>query len=407
MGALTKVAIFENSKSQHDVLRHFTSSLRRAFSNIGIKSITFDILEQSPTEILAMLVKEQVDCSLGFNVVVPEDLFFNVTQAPHVALIVDSATYYPELEHCPHSIATFAEEDSLQFMRLHNLPYTLYLPHAIDANLASEEKEGIVLRSQRDLDIVFAGSFIDPDAPYRLLKEYLEKPCITELDSIIEETLTDPNKSHLLRIIQLFERKESFAAQVFTSPIPPADIFNLVELIIRGRDRIRLLQNITEHNVHIVGAPQDESLWKAVLPRNKEVQFHKSVPYGDLFNLFLRSKIVLNSTPTIKRGYHERIFLAAAAGATVVTNSSSYTGHYPLVPPAVVTYTPLEYTKLNHLIHTICAEDDKRLQAVTAFRREIHINHTWDVRAKELALKLPAMISAIGEKKKRLDIELL
>lgn len=407
MKALTKVAIFENSKSQHGVLRHFTSSLRRAFSEMGIISVTFDILQQTATEILARLVEEQVDCSLGFNVVVPETLFFDVTHAPHVALIVDSATYYPELQHCLHSIATFAEEDSLRFMRLHNLPFTLYLPHAIDERLASIENDSAVLESHRDLHILFAGSYIDPEAPYQLLKEYLKKPLINELDIIIEESLADPSKSHLLALVQLFEREEVFAAELVTSPIPPSDIFNLVELIIRGRDRIRLLQNITEYDLHIVGAAEDVPLWKAALSENKRVYFYKPVPYEELYNLFLRTKVVLNSIPTIKRGYHERLFLAAAAGATVATNRSVYTDHSPLVSPAIITYRPPAYAQLNETFRDLHTQEEKRLEAVMAFRREIHANHTWSVRARELALKLPPMICAIQEKKKSAQANLL
>ncbi len=393
MKKVSRVAFFQNKRSQHAVLHQFTLSLQKALLKLGIESSTYDILQQPDTEILAHLVHEPPDCTLGFNVVLPESLFYDITEIPHVALIVDSVTYYPELERCPHSITAFAEEDSLQFARLHNLLKTFYFPHAIDGELASSKTDQDILKSKRDLEVVFAGSYIDKDAPFSLIKEYLSKELIEEIDTIIESTLSSNTTSHLLALVTLFEKKPSYRQELLKCPLPAADIFSLVELAIRGRDRTRLLQSIQGYDLHIFGAEDEVPLWKKALGNKKQLHFHKPVPYEELYTLFLRSKVVINSIPTIKRGYHERLFLAAAAGATVATSNCAYIHRGPFTEPAIVPYRSPEYSLLSTSLQKALQDEERRLQALIALKKMIFKEHTWDVRAQYLLQVLAQLLT--------------
>src|SRR5438105_109449 len=124
-----RIDLFKNTRSHFEVLAHFTKEFQKALRRHKIASKTYDILTQSEGEILAHFVKDSSNYTAGFNVLVAEHSFFEPLNILHLAIIVDCATYYPELINSPHTIALFVDEDSCDFVRFFGHENTIFFPH--------------------------------------------------------------------------------------------------------------------------------------------------------------------------------------------------------------------------------------------------------------------------------------
>ena len=389
--SLSRIDIFLNTKSQHGVLMQFTQKLRRSLQKLGIRSLCYDVLSQPLTEIGARLAKDPPDCTIGFNVVLPEALFFGPLGIPHIALIVDSATYYPELLRCPNSCAGFAEMDSIDFLESLQKKHLFFFPHACEKSLASKK----LLDAPCIYEALMPASFIDAEGPFSVLKEHFPKKAVAVFDDVVESCLASPDRSHLVVLRELFQSNEAIREHATSKGISFFDLFSLIELTMRGRDRVRLLQSLQGIEVTIACAQTDQMLWKKALGRKKNINYVDSIPYAQLFHAMCQSDFVINSIPTIKRGFHERLFLAASAGATTITNSSLFQQNYFPEDHAVIAYLAPHYKEINKKIALTRKNRKQRSVDIKFLKKKIVREHTWDVRAAYLVQQLPMLLSEL------------
>lgn len=373
-----RIDLFKNTKSQHEVLAHFTKGFQEALKRVKIDSDTYDILQQPEEEILASFVKKPPVCTAGFNVLISEHSFFEPLGIPHISLIVDSATYYPELINLPHTLACFVEQDSCEFIRLFGHTKTMFVPHAIEREVVSPALDTEIVESKRDLEIVLTGSFIDVEELYKKWKEIFSKKAVKFLDDIVESTLASSSLCHTLACLQALQTNQEVVEEIKGKEFPIFDIINSVEKVIRGRDKISLVNALHGSDLHIFGSVRDEEGWKGAC-KNGFV-FHKAVPFKDLFALYKRSKIVVNSMPSIKNGYHERIFYGLAAGASVLTNENVLVPSTFEEGQALLYFLAPQYDAITKTVHTALKDEKKRLQDVLKARECVRASHTWDSR---------------------------
>ncbi len=108
-----------------------------------------------------------------------------------------------------------------------------------------------------------------------------------------------------------------------------------------------------------------------------------------------KSKIVLNSSPTIKNGAHERIFAGLACGAAVVATENIYVKELFGETKGVSFYRPNHWDKVNEQVQALLSNETDRETAVHKGRELVMHHHTWDHRAKKLIKELSKILKIL------------
>lgn len=382
-----RIDFFENTKSQYQVLGHFTKGLQAAILRKQIQSKSLDP-ETATDENFASYKKDAPYFTAGFNFCVGDYLPFAELGIFHIVFVVDWITYYPELMHSKSEIVVCVDRHSSEYVRHFGSTPALFLPHAIEAEAVSEKLNDKILHSKRDLDVVFTGSFIDPSELIENWKKVFSPYFMGLLHQIVDDTLASDTKSHVPAILELFERDPKAKEEFLESKIHLFDLANSVEQLIRAYDRIHLLNAVSKHTLHIFGNKEDQEQWKKVLKGNTAIEFHDPVAFDKLSEVFQRAKVVLSSVPMFKEAFHERIFYALANGASVVTNKNYLLPRCFPENFAIQYFLSPAYNKVNSAIDLLCSNEEMRLDDVMKAREMIRKHHTWDVRADELLIQL-------------------
>lgn len=398
---LKQIDFFKNTKSQYGVLSAFSAGLQKALARQDVRTHDLDMDSLSQGEIVAKLAKNRPDCTAGFNVIMPKHSAIEPLGIPHLSLIVDCATYYPELLKTEHVVATFVEEDSCGFLKILGFPNVLFLPHAIDRELLAPKAQEEVKATKRDLDVVMCGSYYSSDEILTAWKELLSPSAVKQLMDMAEEVMASTHRTHLQAFVELVEQQGAFEKELLKKKIEYFDLMNSLELYIRSVDRVRHLQAIDGYDIHIFGAKAYEEGWKRELKGKKRLFFHPEVPHDELPKIFRRARVVLNSLPTIKRGFHERLLLALSQGASVLGNGNVYIESQFPESKALLNILPPNYAKANSLLADAFKDEEARLADVLFTHATIGEHHTWDQRAKTLLKKLPAILTEMQGKNKQ------
>lgn len=365
------------------MLSAMSKGLEKALNRLGVKTASFDFEEYENGAALDAIKNLKPDCTIGFNILLPEDSPLNELGIVHYAPLCDSATYYPELRLTSHMIASFMDEDSYGFLKMLGVEKIFYMPHAISSDDLSEKK------GKRDLDVVMAGSFVNPEAIGKVWDEQLSPKGRDTMLEIAERVLASPNLSHLQAFFELVEQHGPFEKELLSKKLDFFSQLNMLEVYIRNTDRLRLIQNIEGRTVHIFSAKVFQHNWQRALQDKKNVQYHDEVPFEQLAEIFGRARAVINSIPTIKRGLHERLLLALAQGASVISNENMVVPVEFRQPNAVLLYLSPDYKGVNTLLDEAFTDEEARLNDVLATHKTIKERHSWDARAKTLIKTLP------------------
>ncbi|MBS0654267.1 MAG: hypothetical protein JSR46_00675 [Verrucomicrobia bacterium] len=384
---MKRIDVFKNTKSKYGVLAAFTKGLQEAFRRAKIASRTFDILTQSEGHILSFFAKDMPDYTIGFNVV-PQHMSFEQLGIPHVALIVDCATHYPEILESKNAIAGFVELDSCGFYRQCGQKNVFFFPHAI---CQKQLKSVSQMSVKRDLDVVMCGSYCDPEPIREGWKELLSKRAQDTLFDMAEQVLASDNLTHLQLFVTEMEKHGFFADEIRDKEIPAFTMINWLEMYIRGVDRVRFIQAIDGYDVHIFGDQPERAKWEKALKGKKGLYFHDEVAYEALPDIFLRTRAVLNSMPTIKRGLHERLLMGLSQGASVLSNNNVFLANTFHHPKALLNIQLPNYAQANELLAGAFANEEERLIDIEAAHEVIRREHTFDVRVKMLQDVLPKL----------------
>ncbi len=375
---LKKIALFTYPKNhQYGVQQAFSEGLARALERAGVAASLFAYNELGSGTIIAECSKNRPSLTAGFNVVVGEHSPLEPLGLCHLSMIVDAASYFPEILQNPLAIVSFVDEDSVGFFKMLGAKHVFFLPHAVDRESITEEP------SQRDLDIVLPASYIDLDEVVDIIKTLLSEKSCKELMEKAELVLASGTLSPLQAFVELVEAHGSFEEELLQKKIPYFDLMNAFDRYIRAVDRMRIMEAI-DRPIHIFGTG-----WK----KNKKDHFHDPVPFAEIPALFRRSKIVINSVPMFKRGLHERLLLALASGAEVCTNRSFY--NEKVFGENLLYYLSPDYASINEKIAHRVADEAGRFAAVSKMQAIIKQDHTWDIRAKQLKEVLPGHIEAV------------
>ena len=370
------VVLLRHTRSKFGVLSAMTDGLCSALDRAGIQTFVIDRLN---IDTLADEIKRLApDCTLGVNISVSEHLLFYPLNIPHVAFYVDTLVHYlPGIFERPHSISLIADGQSEKLFQTLGGRRSHWFPHAIAKETVDRARsEEPIPLDKRPFDVCLPGSYLDHREPLEHLGVDLA------------------DRRLLLDLVQraLFDLSFPFFAEVFSLAeqrgLDPVVVGTALESVLRGLDRERLIKSLPQRTVNIFTSAEDAVRWLKVSPNSL---FRPSVDFQELFDLCAHSKVVLNSVPSIRPGYHERLLLSLASGAITVTER----GRVPswLVERGrVVEYDTASMETLQERIHEAEGRPYDRMAVLEYLDKE----HTWDVR---LHMALPAIEREIQESK--------
>lgn len=272
---------------------------------------------------------------------------------PHLTMCVDHALYFLHQTKSNYSYLSTIDEEDLNFLNQLGFQKAFFLPHGVDRELAKIENEKVY-------DIAMLSSCIDFEkirkgwpGKYPQIHKILEEAS----ERVLEEGISCLNALLDLKIVEGL-------------PLYHQEVENYV----RGVDRVNLVQALDCPRLHIWG----HGNWRRYV---KEAKVHRAVSFDLGLQVMSRSKIVLNSAPTLQYGSHERIFHALILGALPMTSDTHYVRKY-FSPGENISVYRMRHVKerVDHYL----GDDKARIAMTDLGREEVLRNHTWDERAGRL-----------------------
>lgn len=388
---IDRIDLFMPPRSLYQVLHYFTKNLSDALTRCGVRCRILEAERDKPQQFIDTLLEDPPQCTLSFNGLLPDEegrFFCDLIRIPHVACLVDAPHHFLALTKSPYSIITSVDRFGCEFFQGMNFQNVLFMPHAVDKKLIQEPAKN----EKRDIDVLLLASFIDYESIREKWQKELPQPIAKAMEYAAELTLKERNTPYIHALVQALD----VATKQHGVDVRTLDFISLIDQLedyINGKDRVELVKAITDAKIKIYGAGSHK--WESELKNKSNVTLHEPIDYLEALQLMRRSKIVLNSCPSIRGGAHERIFAGIASGAAVVTNETLYMMENFKQNKDILFYQYTKRDSINSLINEYLSDESKRQALVHASQETVKKGHTWDHRAADLLNKLEPILPNI------------
>lgn len=370
--------------SRYEVHQSYLKSILDAFSRLGIKCKVFQLINAPFKEFYEQTIADPPDFTFAFNGILPDannTFLSDIFKIRHFAYLTFPLHHYFALTKSKYSIISCIDSTECDLLRQQHFDKSLFLPTGIDKKFIAKESE----ESEKIYDVLFLTSFTDAS----IFPKYWEKQYGAKFSQLVQDAADHFLQDHRLTYFQTFllelKKFESQGYQI-KKEVNFLDLLGEMENFIRGKERLNLLKGIKQAQVHIVGENSDK--WLALLEGQKNITAHPLVNYEGTFKLIKQSKIVLNSSPYIKNGGHDRVFAGMACGATVLTNKNNYLRDHFKEKKDILFYHYPFCDEDNDLLNYYLKHDKKRLEIGLSGKDKVKNHHTWDHRALQLVTDL-------------------
>lgn len=383
-------------RSQYGVLHHFTKKFYEALVRAGISCRLLEAQYDNPKPFLDKIFSDPPECTLSFNGLLPDEqgrFFCDMIKIPHIACLVDSPNHFFSLVKSPYSIITCVDRFSCDFFRGMNFQNVLFMPHAVEKDLAQG------LDEDRVYDVVMLSSCIDYEGIRKSWKKMFPAPLCNVMDEAIEAYFADEETSYVQAFVLAMDKYQRQHSDIDPQKLDFIAVFDQLETYIKGKDRVDLVKSVKDAKVHVFGSSSGAASWKKYLGKSHpNVVIRDPVPFEQALQIMQQSKIVLNSCSWIKNGAHERIFASLLSGALVITVENIYMREHFQDGKNIVFYRYREMDQVNEKVNEYLAEEKKRKSLVAKGRETVLKGHTWDHRAAALIKELDPIMKRMPSK---------
>ncbi len=368
-------------RTGYGVLPYFTRCFANALTQQGIECRILGNEEGNNPSLVSDLLRDAPDFTLSFNGLLPDPegkFLCEMIRIPHVAILLDSPNLYMDLAKTPLNVITCDDRSFVEFFRGLKCPHSFFLPHAVEADFHGE------IEAERPYEVSVTGTCMDFEGRRKSWPERFSPAMAVVLEEAAEITLADQTTSYIEAYTQAMNHRLNAKGDIDPTQFDHEDLFDQLEFYIRGKDRFDVITAIKDVPVHIFGTKSGTRSWEDYLKGMKNAVIHGRIPYEETLSVMQKSKIILNSTPTIKDGAHERIFAGIMAGAAVITNETRFLTESFENDRDIAFYRHGHYDKLNGLVMSLLSDESKRREMVIRGREIVRQKHTWEVRAKSL-----------------------
>ncbi|MGI9127682.1 MAG: hypothetical protein ACR2IG_05705 [Roseomonas sp.] len=307
-------------QNANGILSWLTDTLAERAKLHDITLTKIDLVENNwPSKLNEALSKGQPLFCFGYQgfgmaLEIDSGNLWNTLKVPFISLMGDAPFYSPKLHSIvgPSFFHVYASEDFQnvyhEFMNGQNFSavYNGFYPSNPWANRISWQ--------DRDLEIVYVKSGVDPE---KLLRSWDIFPA--KLRTAVEDAARSALRGQTKTIAQLVanacrNNNIHFGARkaLFLRMCSEVDRY------VRAVRAERMLREVMRHGGHVFGD------WPHIEKANTRARFHGSVSAEKLYEVYGRSKILVNVSPCTLKYVHERIVAAFLTKCFSISDASPF-----------------------------------------------------------------------------------
>ncbi|MBC2607973.1 glycosyltransferase [Pelagicoccus albus] len=326
-----KIILYKGD-SQYGVMHRFIDDIAEAYRELGHKVDIVSLGDSNPQsdqEVIKALSGEKPLFALGINGVgefaIDGKSIYDIGAFPHVSWLMDHPVWHMErLERGAEKfkVVGVVDDDHLAFFQaaFPSPPSTVFLPHG-----------GCLARSptpaERDLDIVFSGSGVDPKTQREswASKSEEERQLLEAAAEIGLSSYGLPLLDVVTKCFETLGLKPS--RELFLSSMVEVDRY------LRAERRLADLRALDDAGVAVDLFGNGWEFAGFTTHR-----LHGPVDFDESLNLLQRSKLALNVSDFFASGSHDRVFSSMLNGAVPLTTGSNYFDSLPGFDEVALSY---------------------------------------------------------------------
>ena len=299
-----------------------------------------------------------------------------------LAVYVDHPTYHISslTENIKNFLCCFNDKQHVDYIN-EILPnhhkISFFLPHGgLTKNIEEKNKikSFIEYKKQKSIDIVFAGTFLnDIEKPWHDNLAYPSKL----LDEVFELFMYDDYLSIQEAFKIVFDRNKILFSSI--GKIQLSNLYRVVQNYIRSYSRILLIKKLSESGLNITICGNG---WENFAKEHKNINYIGALDIKENLELIKKAKVLINVTPTLRNGSHERVFTGMLNNTVLFSDRSRYYDEFFEDEKNILYYS---FNSLNDDIKKLkeILKDDKKLFDISQSAYKIVVkNHTWENRVK-------------------------
>lgn len=249
----------------------------------------------------------------------------------------------------------------------------LFLPLALS-------KEQILTQRDPIYEITFFANYVDSEEEKASWSDLYSQEVFEMLEKASEICLSSKEHSCLSALEEARRILDIDPLGIF---LP--SLYYTLHTYCTAKEQLSLLKSLYPLKTDLFGGQKGIKGWKKVMRELSHVTLHGPISYEETKEIAARSKMVLNSSPALRFGLHDRILSGVAGGALPITSESSYLKN--IFGDSLLYYTPGKAIDTHEIGHLL--QDSKERRSRNEQAREILLHsHTWDNRAETLCKKL-------------------
>ena len=297
-----------------------------------------------------------------------------------LAVYVDHPTYHISslTENIKNFLCCFNDKQHVDYIN-EILPnhhkISFFLPHGgLTTNIEEDNqiKTFEKYKKQKTIDIVFAGTFLND----------IEKPwhdnlaCPSKLlDEVFELFMYDDYLSIQEAFKIVFDRNKILFSSI--GKIQLSNLYRVVQNYIRSYSRILLIKKLSESGLNITICGNG---WENFAKEHKNINYIGALDIKENLELIKKAKVLINVTPTLRNGSHERVFTGMLNNTVLFSDRSRYYDEFFENEKDILYYSFNSLDKDIERLKSILS-DDKKLFEISQNAYEIaNKYHTWENR---------------------------
>lgn len=392
---LKKIDLFLHSML-FDTCRSFTTHFAKALMRRGIECRLFDFEDGKVRESIQTIFNSPPDLTFAFtakgsfNNAPIGQTFFCQAAIPHFAYMLDTTFYFENLASTPHLfMGAIDEYDCIFQNRIKGMNSIFFLPHAVEREVEYSQSE------ERPYDVSLIGAIFDYEYMRTCWPLKYSKEIIQVMEATIERVLADPSLYFVFAFLE-----ESSLRKICWDKINPLEVLQQIEGYFRSYERVQLVRSITDADVHVFGpCIYGKGGWSKYVGSQSNVTVHAEVLYEESLQLIKKTKILINSTPSYRKGAHERIFNGLGLGALVFAGENLYLPQHFKEGEEMIYFRAERFEEINDKINFYLDSEQKRKEVVEQGREKVLRYHTWDHRAAVFLEKMESLLAETSFRK--------
>lgn len=381
-GGQVKTIILLTAASQYEVAAAFSKEIALGFECLGFETETIDRSRSEFGDALLRSIREKdVYCIFsfgygGFNLTTDAVSFYDKINIPLFSFLLDHPLYIRVVNNRPwddgirNHIMSAIDLRHTEFLKGRvSAPFVIpFIPHGATTPLGLDDLAPV---AARDIDILFPGSFMNPDKIRAGWKNY---GVFSKLfDSIANEAISD-GSTPFHEIVD----KECSDFGIVLDKIPDDrkfwSVVSEVDKYVRYYVRDQVIRSLSGLNVHLCGNGWEEF--------EDPFTIRGSLDFMHVQRLMRESKIVVNVMSGFTYGAHERVLETMANRALAITDENEYIrAHFT---DGLFTYPKHDPKHVRSLIeHVLDGQADVQRVADNGYQM-VSLSHTWKHRAQQV-----------------------